>query len=71
MSAEEIIVKLKSIFAKTGVPQTLMSDNGTKFFNETNKKFDSDWGFQHKTSHPHYAIFNGSAERYVVIVKNN
>ena len=49
-------------------PQTLMSDNGSNFINEDFKKFGSDWGFQHKSSH--YPILYGLSERYVRIVKS-
>jgi len=69
LSAEETILKLKSIFSRNGIPQTLISDNGTNFVNDKFRKFAYNWGIQHKTSSPHYPRSNGLAERYVGIVK--
>lgn len=68
--SEEIISKLKDIFARHGIPETFVSDNGPQYTSEQFRKFAKGWNFKHITSSPHYPQSNGKAENAVKTVKN-
>ncbi|UYV79115.1 K02A2.6-like [Cordylochernes scorpioides] len=57
------IRKLKSVFARYGIPQIIMSDNGPKFNNYMFKRFEKDWDFKHITSRPLHPKSNGLARK--------
>lgn len=68
-NSEEIIKKLKIIFASQGIPNIIVSDNmpfGSKNFKEFAKNFD----IELITSSPRYPQSNGMSEKAVGIVKN-
>jgi transposase InsO family protein len=65
-----VIQHTKSIFARHGIPEVVISDNGPHYSCQDYKDFASKWGFQHKTSSPVYTQSNGLAERTVQTVKN-
>ncbi|CAB4039170.1 Transposon Ty3-G Gag-Pol poly, partial [Paramuricea clavata] len=56
---------MKRHFAVHGVPELLMTDNGTQFVSEEFKLFAKDWSFKHVTSSPTYPQSNGLAENAV------
>ena len=60
-TAETVIQHLKSIFARHGIPEELISDN-MSFNSKEFKRFAEDWGFTQKTSSPTYAQSNGMSE---------
>ena len=72
-----LINNMKKIFARYGIPQEVVSDNGSQFANTRNlfdsthqfKEFAREWGFQHTTSSPEYPQSNGAAERAVQTAK--
>ncbi len=68
-TASDVITHLRSIFARHGIPQTLMSDNGPQYAAESFGLFASEYGFAHTTSSPKYPQSNGAAERAVKTVK--
>lgn len=66
----DVIVHLKSMFARHGIPETFVSDNGPQFSGAVMKAFASDYGFVHVTSSPKFPQSNGEAERAVQTIKN-
>ena len=68
--AEEVILHTKSIFARHGIPEVVVSDNGPQYSSEAYANFARKFRFEHITSSPHYPQSNGEAERAVQTVKN-
>ncbi|XP_055623664.1 uncharacterized protein K02A2.6-like [Toxorhynchites rutilus septentrionalis] len=69
LSPESVIIECKQNFARFGVPQRVVTDNGTNFVNKKMTKFASDWDFELVTSAPHHQQANGKAESAVKIAK--
>ena len=70
ISSTEVIAKLKSIFARHGIPEIVVSDGGKQYVSEEFEQFAKDYGFQHSTSSPYFPQSNGEAERAVRTVKS-
>ena len=68
-SAAEVITHMKSIFARHGIPELVMSDNGSQYTSEAFLEFSQEYQFQHVTSSPLYPQSNGEAERAVKTIK--
>ena len=64
------IEKLRTSFAQFGLPETIVSDNGTCFVSEEFESFLQANGIKHVTSALYHPSSNGLAERAVQIVKN-
>lgn len=64
-----VITHLKTQFARHGIPETVISDNGPQFKSREFQAFAKDWEFSHKTTSPYHAQSNGMAERGVQTVK--
>ena len=65
-----VITACKVQFASRGIPDALITDNGTQFSASEFVKFAKAWKFKHKTSSPHHPQSNGKAENAVKIGKN-
>ena len=59
MSSNAIITHLKSMFARHGIQQYVVSDNAPQYLSEIFCKFAKDYGFIHITSSPKYPQSNG------------
>jgi hypothetical protein len=68
-TAECVITHLKSIFARHGIPQQLVSDN-MPFASQRFHDFAREWGVELITSSPRFAQSNGQAENYVKTMKH-
>ena len=68
-SSAEVIRHTKSIFARHGIPQTVMSDNGPQFSSIEFRRFAAEYDFSQVMSSPKYPQSNGEAERAVKTVK--
>ena len=65
-----VVRKLKAHFARYGIPDILMSDNGPQYTAQTFKRFSESYEFQHITSSPGCSQSNGKAESAVKTAKN-
>ncbi|XP_011871176.1 PREDICTED: uncharacterized protein K02A2.6-like, partial [Vollenhovia emeryi] len=73
LRSSTIINKLKEIFAHHGIPEVIRSDNGTQFDPLKTTEFQifkKTYGFEHRTSSPHFPQSNGFIEAMVRTVKN-
>ncbi|UYV85057.1 K02A2.6-like, partial [Cordylochernes scorpioides] len=68
-SAKEILPVLKSTFARHGIPEIIITDNGPPFTSQDFTNFTNEWDIEHKTSSPGYPKSNGLVERMVQTVK--
>ena len=64
------IDKLQLVFATHGLPEVIVSDNGSSFTSEEFSAFVQSNGIKHLTSAPYHPASNGLAERAVQTVKN-
>ncbi|UYV72254.1 hypothetical protein LAZ67_9002361, partial [Cordylochernes scorpioides] len=70
LTASVVVRSCKSIFARHGVPETVVSDNGTQFGAAREfENFARQYGFTHVTSSPRFPQSNGMAEAGVKIAK--
>ena len=68
-SSQTVVGILKSVFARFGIPEILVTDNGPQYASKHIAKFAKSYGYQHTTSSPYYPQSNRQAERTVKTVK--
>ena len=68
-TSERTVEVLRSLFARYGLPQVIVSDNGTQFTSGTFQMFCKNNGIHHKLSAPYHPSTNGEAERFVQTFK--
>ncbi|XP_049874494.1 uncharacterized protein K02A2.6-like [Pectinophora gossypiella] len=64
-----VVENLIDFFSRFGLPQTLVSDNGTAFTSQEFKQFCELNSISHVTSPAYHPASNGQAESYVKVVK--
>ena len=64
-TSEATIHYLNSTFAKFGLPEHIVTDNGTCFTSATFKNYLERYGIRHTTTAPGHPATNGIAEWYV------
>ncbi|XP_063955561.1 uncharacterized protein K02A2.6-like [Lytechinus pictus] len=70
MTTSTVIKHCKEHFARYGIPNEFVSDNGPCYASSEFKKFSQEYKFKHVTSSPGYPKSNGKAESAVKIAKN-
>ena len=68
-TSSAVINKMKAIFARFGIPEKLVSDNGPQFAAEGFSRFSHEWGFRHVTTSPIYQQANGLGQKSVQTAK--
>lgn len=68
-SSSAVISTLSEFISRFGLPQTLVSDNGTAFVSAEFNSFCVSNGIMHVTSPVYHPASNGQAESYVKVVK--
>ncbi|UYV77576.1 K02A2.6-like [Cordylochernes scorpioides] len=68
-TATNVRNKLRETFARFGIPETIMSDNGPPFHSEIMTDFCTKWGIRQIFSSPHLHRSNGLAERNIQTIK--
>ena len=68
-SSASIVNNLKSMFARHGIPEIVVTDNGPQYSSQTFSAFADAHGFTHRTSSPRYPQSNGVSERAVKTIK--
>ena len=62
-TSSSTIEVLRDLFARFGIPEQIVSDNGTQFVSEEFQAFVRSSGIRHLTSAPYHPATNGLAER--------
>ena len=70
-SSSTVVNKIKTIFARQGIPKEVCTDNGPEYTAESFKHFAKEWDFKHTTSSPHFAQSNDLVERAIQTVKKS
>lgn len=64
-----VIEALKQTFSRYGIPEELVSDNGSQYKSRKFRKFMREWNVKHTTSSPRYPKSNGFSESMVKSVR--
>lgn len=65
LTSQAVIKAMRPHFARYGIPQTLLTDNGTQFTSREFQNFVGTWEFTHIKCSPHHHQSNGKAESTV------
>ena len=63
-STSKTITVLRQLFAKYGLPEQVVSDNGPKFTSDEFRHFVKDNGIKHFRCAPYHPASNGAVERF-------
>ena len=64
-TSRQTVARLRKLCAQNGVPETIVSDNGTQFTAHEFEEFCKANAFSHILSPPYHPQSNGRAERFV------
>ena len=70
-TTSKTVEALQTVFARNGLPEQLVSDNGPQFTSEEFQLFLKKNGVKHTTSAPYHPATNGLAERFVQTFKQS
>lgn len=70
-TSEKTISVLRTIFARNGLPEQIVSDNAPQYTSEEFQDFMKKNGIKHFKSAPHHPATNGLAERFVQTFKKS
>ena len=68
-TTKSVISAMMPIFARYGIPDVIISNNGPQYSSQEFGEFTKNFNFKHVTSSPHHPQGNGEAERAVKTVK--
>ena len=68
-TTQAVVRELKTMFARFGIPEILVTDNGPQFSSNKFQVIAKSWSFNHVTTSPGYPQSNGKAENAVRTVK--
>ena len=66
-----VVIHVKHLSSKYGIPKVVISDNGPEFTANTFKTFSKQWDFKNTISSPHTSKSNGQIERTIQTIKKN
>lgn len=69
-TSEKTITELRKLFSSHGLPEQLVTDNGTQFTSREFEVFLKENGIKHIRSAPYHPATNGEAERFVQTFKH-
>ena len=64
-TSKKIVEEMRKIFATHGMPEVIVSDNGTNFISQESKEFMDNNGIKQMFTSPYHPSSNGLAERAV------
>lgn len=70
-TSSNVIVKIREMFSRFGIPETIVSDNGPQFVSEEFERFCKKNGIRHTTSSAYHPRSNGEAERFIRAFKSS
>ena len=70
-TTEKTLDVLRSMFARYGLPEQLVSDNGPQFVSSEFERFMKENGIKHIRTSPYHPASNGEAERFVQTFKHS
>ena len=68
-TSQSVIECTKKHFARYGIADVVVTDNGPQFCSQEYENFAKEWKFKHPTSSPYHSQSNGKAESAVKIAK--
>ena len=68
-TSQTVIDRTKAHFARYGIPEIVVTDNGPQFQSQEYETFAATWEFTHTSSSPYHSQSNGKVESAVKIAK--